>query len=110
MVVVMEAAAADEAIEAVVAYLVATGCDVHRSSGQSTTILGVMGAVGAADVTVIQDMPQVARVVRVSEPYRLASRRFRKDPTLLEGAWGLLGGDHVWVAVEAELEGPERAP
>ncbi len=100
MVVVMEADAPSEAIEAVVALLVAAGSDVHRSSGQTRTILGVMGGVSRNDAAVIAEMPSVARVIRVTEPFKIASRRFRDRPSLVEGPWGAIGAERPWIAVE----------
>jgi 3-deoxy-7-phosphoheptulonate synthase len=100
MVVVMEAQAPAEAVEAVVSYFVAMGSDVHRSSGQTRTILGVVGHATANDAAVVAEMDGVAKVVRVSEPYKLASRRFRQQPSVVEGAWGAIGADRPWIAVE----------
>jgi 3-deoxy-7-phosphoheptulonate synthase len=100
MVVVMEANAPEAAIEAVVSYLVGTGSDVHRSSGEKRTLLGVVGTVTDNDAAVVSEMDGVAKVVRVSEPYKLASRRFRHDPSIVDGAWGAIGGDHPWIAIE----------
>jgi 3-deoxy-7-phosphoheptulonate synthase len=100
MVVVMDPNAPDAAIEAVVGYLVGLGFDVHRSSGQSRTILGVVGEVTERHVSVVRDLPWVADVMRVSEPYRLASRRFREASTVVEGPWGSIGGERPWIAIE----------
>jgi 3-deoxy-7-phosphoheptulonate synthase len=100
MIVVMEPAAPEAAIEAVIGYLVSAGFDVHRSSGQTRTILGVVGDVTEDDVWVVRELEAVAEVVRVSEPYHLASRRFRQQSTVVEGAWGIIGGERPWLAVE----------
>jgi hypothetical protein len=43
---------------------------------------------------------KVAEVVRVSEPYRLASRRFRQRSSVVEGTWGIIGGERPWIAIE----------
>jgi 3-deoxy-7-phosphoheptulonate synthase len=101
MVVVMEADAPSEAIEAVVEYLISAGSDVHRSSGQTRTILGVVGGVGRNDAAVIAEMPGVAKVLRVTEPFKIASRRFRDRPSIVEGAWGAIGAERPWIALEA---------
>lgn len=100
MIVVMEPEAPVEAIERVVAFLVQSGFDVHRSSGQSRTTLGVVGEVTENDVAVLREFDFVAEVVRVSEPFRLASRRFRRESTVVEGSWGSIGGERPWVALE----------
>jgi len=115
MVVVMEPSAPEEAVEAVIAFLVGSGFDVHRSSGQTRTLLGVVGDVTENDIAVVKDLEFVADVVRVSEPFRLASRRFRQASTVVEGPWGLIGGERPWIAIEpiglARVEAePESGP
>lgn len=100
MVVVMEPDAPEDAIESVIAFLVNAGFDVHRSSGQTRTLLGVVGDVSENDIAVVKDLDWVADVVRVSEPYRLASRKFRQASTVVEGPWGIIGGERPWIAIE----------
>src|SRR6187401_276619 len=100
MIVVMEPDASDQAVESVISFLVNAGFDVHRSSGSSTTILGVVGDLSGNDVTVVSEFPGVSQVVRVSERFRLASRRFRQQSTVIEGPWGTIGGDKPWIAIE----------
>lgn len=101
MIVVMEPDASDVAVENVISFLVNAGFDVHRSSGATTTILGVVGDLTRNDVTVVSEFPGVSQVVRVSEQFRLASRRFRQTPTVVDGPWGSIGGDKPWIAIEA---------
>jgi 3-deoxy-7-phosphoheptulonate synthase len=101
MIVVMEPDATEQAVESVISFLVNAGFDVHRSSGNSTTILGVVGDVTGNDVSVVSELQGVSQVVRVSEPFRLASRRFRQQSTVVEGPWGSIGGDKPWIAIEA---------
>jgi 3-deoxy-7-phosphoheptulonate synthase len=100
MIVVMEAGVTDPAIENVIAFLVSAGFDVHRSSGSTRTTLGVVGDVRENDAAVVRDLEGVAQVVRVTEPYRLASRRFRQRGTTVEGPWGIIGGERPWIAIE----------
>ena len=101
MIVVMEPDATDQAVESVISFLVNAGFDVHRSSGATTTILGVVGDLTRNDVTVVSEFSGVSQVVRVSEQFRLASRRFRQAPTVVDGPWGSIGGDKPWIAIEA---------
>src|SRR6478609_160012 len=101
MIVVMEPDAPEQAVESVISFLVSAGFDVHRSSGASTTILGVVGDLRSTDFTVVSEFPGVSQVVRVSEQFRLASRRFRQQSTIVEGPWGSIGGDKPWIAIEA---------
>jgi 3-deoxy-7-phosphoheptulonate synthase len=101
MIVVMEPDASEAAVENVISFLVNAGFDVHRSSGTTTTILGVVGDLTRNDVTVVSEFPGVSQVVRVSEQFRLASRRFKQQSTVVEGPWGSIGGDKPWIAIEA---------
>src|SRR6188474_150735 len=100
MIVVMEPDASDAVIESVISFLIGAGFDVHRSSGQTRTILGVVGDATDNDVSVVSELEGVAKVVQVSEPYRLASRRFRQRSTVVEGSWGSIGGERPWIALE----------
>jgi 3-deoxy-7-phosphoheptulonate synthase len=96
----MESGAPDPAIERVISFLVSAGFDVHRSSGATRTILGVVGDVTVNDVAVVSELDGVAQVMRVSEPFRLASRRFKQQSTVVEGPWGSIGGERPWIAIE----------
>jgi 3-deoxy-7-phosphoheptulonate synthase len=107
MIVVMEPEATDSAIEAVICHFIRAGFAVHRSSGQDRTILGVVGAETSEDLAVTRELAGVAEVVRVSEPFRLASRRFRQGSTVVEGPWGSIGGERPWVAIELVGLGPD---
>jgi 3-deoxy-7-phosphoheptulonate synthase len=112
MIVVMDPDAPDSAVEAVISHLVANGFDVHRSSGETRTILGVVGELTENDAAVVRELDAVAEVVRVSEPYRLASRRFRQRSTVVEGTWGTIGAERPWIAIEAiglDVNGEEAA-
>ncbi len=108
MIVVMEPEAPEAAVESVMSYLVGAGFDVHRSSGQSRTILGVVGDVTQDDMAVVRELDFVAEVVRVSEPFQLASRRFRQRSTVVEGSWGIIGGERPWIAIEPIGLTPQR--
>ena len=73
MVVVMQERATEGQIDAVIARLIELGMDVHRSSGAMRTVLGVVGA-NKIDPGLIGILDGVHEVVRISEPYKLASR------------------------------------
>jgi 3-deoxy-7-phosphoheptulonate synthase len=100
MIVVMHPDAPARAIEDTLAWLIAAGYDVHRSSGESRTTIGVVGPASSDDMNVIREFDGVAKVVRVSEPFRLASRHFRNAPTVISGEWGTIGGPRPWIAIE----------
>jgi 3-deoxy-7-phosphoheptulonate synthase len=96
MVVVMEERATEAQIEKVVARLVELGMDVHRSTGVSRTVLGVVGQ-KRPDPGLIEMMEGVHEVMRISEPYKLASRTFRHENTIINVGDIRIGGDEVIV-------------
>jgi 3-deoxy-7-phosphoheptulonate synthase len=96
MVVVMEERATEAQIEKVVATLVDSGMDVHRSTGVNRTVLGVVGA-HKVDPALIEVMDGVHEVLRITEPYKLASRTFRPEGTVVVIDDVRIGGDEVIV-------------
>jgi 3-deoxy-7-phosphoheptulonate synthase len=111
MVVVMEERASEEQIEQVVARLVEMGMDVHRSTGVTRTVLGAVGQ-GHPDKGLIEMLDGVHEVVRISEPYKLASRTFKQEPTVVTVGDVRIGGDEVIVMAgpcSAETEQQVRA-
>ena len=73
----------DEAgIRADVARLVEMGMDVHRSTGVTRTVLGAVGQ-GHPDKALIELLDGVHEVVRISEPYKLASKTFKPEGTIV---------------------------
>ena len=111
MVVVMQERATEEQIELVVARLVSMGLDVHRSTGATRTVLGVVGQT-RPDPGVIQVLDGVHEVVRISEPYKLASRTFKPENTVISVGDVRIGGDEVVIMAgpcSAESESQVRA-
>jgi len=98
MVVVMQEGASEEQIQHVIERLIEMGFAVHRSSGVKHTVLGAVGAVLDFDTRNIELLDGVREVVRISAPYKLASRSFRPDGTRVElGKEIVIGGEEVVV-------------
>jgi 3-deoxy-7-phosphoheptulonate synthase len=96
MVVVMKERATEAEIDAVIARLVEFGMDVHRSSGATRTVLGVVGT-GKVDQGLIEILDGVHEVIRITEPYKLAGRTFKGDDTVVSLDDVRIGGDEVIV-------------
>jgi 3-deoxy-7-phosphoheptulonate synthase len=94
MVVVMQERATEVQIQAIIAKLTEMGFDVHRSSGVSHTVLGAVGN-GQADPQLLEVQDGVKEVVRISEPYKLASRTFKPENTVITIGDVRIGGDEV---------------
>ena len=97
MVIVMEKHTTEVNIERVVAELSSRGFDVHRSTGSDQTVLGVVGDVDTIDPREFELFDGVQEVVRVSEPYKLSSRTFKREKSVVNVRGIPVGGDQVVV-------------
>jgi 3-deoxy-7-phosphoheptulonate synthase len=80
MVVVMQEDASETQIQHVVEKLVQMGFDIHRSTGVTRTVLGVVGG-KTIDTREIELLDGVSEVIRITAAYKLASRHFKPDGT-----------------------------
>jgi 3-deoxy-7-phosphoheptulonate synthase len=96
MVVVMQERASEEQIQSVVAQLVEMGYDVHRSTGATRTVIGAVGN-GNGDPQLLEVQKGVKEVVRITEPYKLASRTFKPENTVISIGDLQIGGEEVVV-------------
>jgi 3-deoxy-7-phosphoheptulonate synthase len=97
MVVVMEERATEPQIQGVIAHLVEQGFDVHRSTGALRTVIGAVGGNRQGDPHLIEVLDGVHEVLRITEPYKLASRTFKPDNTVITIGEVRVGGDEVIV-------------
>jgi len=97
MVVVMRERASDDQIQTVIAKLMEMGFDVHRSTGALRTVLGAVGGSRQYDVALLEVLDGVQEVHRITEPYKLASRSFKPDNTVITIDDVRIGGDEVIV-------------
>jgi|KBSSwiStaDraftv2_1062776.scaffolds.fasta_scaffold270183_3 3-deoxy-7-phosphoheptulonate synthase len=97
MVVVMQERASDAQIQSVIAKLIEMGFDVHRSTGALRTVLGAVGGSRQFDTALLEVLDGVQEVHRITEPYKLASRTFKPDNTVITIGDVRIGGDEVIV-------------
>jgi 3-deoxy-7-phosphoheptulonate synthase len=93
----MEERASEEQVQHVIAQLVEKGFDVHRSTGQLRSVLGAVGGNRSFDTRLIEVMDGVHEVLRITEPYKLASRTFKPERTTVSFGEFRVGGDEVIV-------------
>ena len=97
MVVVMRERASDAQVQSVIAKLTEMGFDVHRSTGALRTVLGAVGGSRQFDTALLEVLDGVQEVHRITEPYKLASRTFKPDNTVITIDDVRIGGDEVIV-------------
>jgi len=96
MVIVMKKGSGPAEIEKVIERLTAMGFDAHRSSGSERTVIGAVGGnASAIDPRELQVLPGVKEVLKISKPYKLVSRSFREEPTVIEIGDVVIGGPEV---------------
>lgn len=107
MIVILGQKVTEEEIQGVVALAKNAGLTVHISKGEERTIVGLIGDVRRIDPDAITLLPGVERVVRILQPFKLASREFMpaRPPVAIGGA--LFGREEIPViagpcAVESE--------
>ncbi|MGA7234990.1 MAG: 3-deoxy-7-phosphoheptulonate synthase [Bryobacteraceae bacterium] len=97
MLIVMQQGATEPQIEAVVERLVELGFNVHRSTGVIHTLLGGVGGRDDFDLAAFEVMEGVKEAHRIVSPYKLASRGFRPDGTVVKIAGVEIGGERIVV-------------
>jgi 3-deoxy-7-phosphoheptulonate synthase len=99
MVIVMQEGATDAQIQHVIDRLIASGFNVHRSTGESHTVLGAVGVHRDFDHRDFELLDGVREVMRITQPFKLASREFKPEGTIVDLGRGVkIGGNEVVVA------------
>jgi 3-deoxy-7-phosphoheptulonate synthase len=97
MLVVMQQGATEEQIDAVIGRMVEMGFNVHRSTGVVHTVLGGVGGQDDFDLESFEVMEGVKEAHRIVSPYKLASRSFRPEGTVIRIGDVAIGGERVVV-------------
>ncbi len=98
MIIVCETKATEAQINALQQIIREAGLQVHRSDGAEYTVLGVVGDRKRLDLEAFSLMPGVRNVVPVSSPYKLASREFHPEDTVVSvGEKATVGDSEVAV-------------
>ncbi|MCL4237216.1 MAG: 3-deoxy-7-phosphoheptulonate synthase [Anaerolineae bacterium] len=109
MIVVMNVNASAREISDVIARIRAMGYDVHLSEGKERTIIGVIGRGRPIDREQIALMSGVQSVMPVTHPYKIASREYHPDDTLVPLDGITVGGpDLAIIAGPCSVESREQ--
>ena len=97
MIIVMSPKANQEDLDKVVEMVVDAGLKVHLSAGECRTIIGVIGDKGMMAELPVEVMPGVEKTVSVTESFKLVSREFRPENTVIDVGGVLVGGKNLVV-------------
>ena len=110
MLIVMHHSATDAQVQAVTDAVENMGLTAEPIPGSLRTAIGVLGNQGYVDDATICDLPGVREVIHVSKPYKLVSRDFHPEASIVE-AGGVKFGDGqppVIIAGPCSVESEEQ--
>ncbi|MBE0475747.1 MAG: 3-deoxy-7-phosphoheptulonate synthase [Coriobacteriia bacterium] len=109
MLVVMRDRATSSEVEHVVDLLREAGAEAHLSRGEVKTIIGVIGDRETIYSLELEGLPGVEEVVRVLKPYKLVSRDFQAEDTVVDVRGAVVGGGAVaMIAGPCSVESAEQ--
>jgi len=92
MVIVLREGVTDADIEELVAVLHEVGAEAHVSRGEYRTVIGVIGDRERVMQMPFEAYPAVEKVVPIMKAYKLVSREFKQEPTVIEVGGARIGG------------------
>jgi 3-deoxy-7-phosphoheptulonate synthase len=109
MLIVMNQQATQEEIDAVIAAIEAKGCKARPIPGGERTAIGILHNKGAMDASYFLAMAGVKDAIPVTRPYKLVSREFQPEGSIIQVGDVLIGNGHLTLiagpcAVESEKQ------
>lgn len=107
MIAVVKQSATPEQLDHFVSWIEKRGFKANVSKGDNETIVGIIGDTTRIDPFLLESMDIIERVQRVSEPYKLANRKFHPEDTVVDCGHGVLigGGNFQVIAGPCSVEG-----
>ncbi len=97
MIIVMKPSATEEDIATVKRQVEANGVVVDQITGTQTKVLGLVGDVTTLDSSSLLANEAIDKILRVSEPFKRASRTFHPEATIVDVAGVQVGGKRIAV-------------
>ncbi len=109
MIAVLKRGTTPEQREHLILWLKGMKLDVHVSSGQEVTVLGLVGDTSRVDIELLSSLEIVDSVKRVSEPFKQANRKFHPNDSVIEiGDIKIGGGNFAMIAGPCSVESQEQ--
>src|SRR5713226_1002806 len=84
MLVVMHSHATEDEVARVLEAIKRMDLTPHPMPGATRTAIGITGNIGAVDPRTLEVLPGVMELIRVTKPYKLASREMHEEDTYIE--------------------------
>ena len=109
MIVITSPHITDSRIAEIVRVIEQGGVQAHVSRGTDRTVIGIIGKAAPTLAEHIRSMQGVENVIKISKSYKLASRDFHPDDTVIEIKGVKIGGDNLVVmGGPCAVETPEQ--
>lgn len=109
MIISMEAGSSQEQIQAVIERIREAGYEPHPIHGKERTVIGVVGRLRRPEKELFEGLAGVETVVYVSKPFKLVSKDFHPDPTVIDVGGVQVGGQRlVLIAGPCSVESEEQ--
>lgn len=93
MIAIIRQGTSKEQIEKLTHWIESQGLSVHLSTGEYTTIVGLIGDTSRIDEDLLKSLDIVEAVRRISEPFKSANRKFHPEDTVVKVDNTSVGGD-----------------
>src|SRR5207237_1561893 len=105
MLVVMHSHATPAQVEQVTRAIQAMKLTPHPMPGATRTAIGITGNIGAVDPRTLEVLPGVMELIRVTKPYKLASREMHEADTFVKLPQTTIGpGNFTLIAGPCSVE------
>ena len=109
MIAVLKRGTTDQQRDHLIQWLKNMNLDVHVSSGQEVTVLGLVGDTSRVDMELLTSLEIVESVKRVSEPFKQANRKFHPANTVVQiGDVKIGGGNFAMIAGPCSVESQDQ--
>lgn len=109
MIAVLKQGTTAQQTEHLIHWLQTMNLEVHVSSGQEFTVLGLVGDTSRVDIELLSSLEIVASVKRVSEPFKQANRKFHPNDSIIQVGNVKIGGGHfAMIAGPCSVESKEQ--
>lgn len=109
MIVITSNHTPEEQINEIIAVIEKEGLQAHLSKGADHTVIGLIGSVKPQLAEHLRQMKGVTNVVKISKSYKLASRDFHPEDTIIDIKGVKIGGENlVIMGGPCAVESPEQ--
>ncbi len=109
MIAILSHSASEERLQEIIRHIEKHGVQAHVSRGIDRTVVGIIGKADPTLAEQLRQMSGVENVIKISKSYKLASREFHPDNTVIDIKGVKIGGDEVVImGGPCAVESPEQ--